>query len=329
MSQKTILVVGSHGFIGGYVCKALTDKGHKVVGIDSLLVYKPEQWKIHQKHMEYRHANQVDALEAFYRVDAAQPVELLEILDAHKPQIIINVGGNSVADQCKKNIGEALHSIYLLNANLLQCIKNLTFVERYTYISSSMIYGDFESDPQLEDSPKRPGDPYGAIKLGGEYLVESFNKQFNTPFTIIRPSAAYGPLDSNMRVSGIFISNASKGKPLRVSDPNEVLDFTYVEDLANGIVAASLSPGGLNQTFNMTRGHSRTILEFANEVVKYFPDVKIEIGQQAEHMPGLVRPKRGTLGMSKAHDLLGYVPHIDIEQGVKLYSVFWKEMHGN
>ena len=154
------------------------------------------------------------------------------------PASWINLGGTPVADVCKVNIDEAVSSIYLLNCNILQALKEYDALDRYVYASSSMAYGDFPSEPPDEDSPKRPKDPYGAIKLGGEALVESFHRQFDLPFVIIRPSAVYGPLDSNMRVTGIFMLNAHLGKPLRVNNRSEQLDFTYVEDTADGIVRA-------------------------------------------------------------------------------------------
>lgn len=326
-NAQTAVVVGSHGFIGAYVCRNLINLGWKVIGIDSLSMYKPENWQMHQKHFHTRQTELLPQLAEFYRVDASQAVEVIEILEQHKPQIVINVGGSSVADQCKKNIGEAVNSIYLLNANLLQCLKNLDSLNRYTYISSSMVYGDFDTKEPSEDSPKKPKDPYGAIKLGGEYLVESFNRQFDLPYTILRPSAVYGPLDSNLRVTGIFISNAFKGKPLQVNNPEECLDFTFVEDAAEGIVKASLHDNGKNQTFNMTRGAARTIHEFALEINKHVPNSEIVVGQKDEHMPGLVRPKRGTLSMNKSISLLGFQPKIDIEEGVERYVESWRRIH--
>lgn len=326
---RTALVVGSHGFIGSYISRLLIQLGWKVIGIDALFMYKPEQWDLYQRNFYYRQTELLTGLTKFYRIDASQAVEVLEILQMHKPEIVINVGGSSVADQCKSNIGEAVNSIYLLNANLLQCMKNLESLKRYTYISSSMVYGDFEDNEPTEESPKNPKDPYGAIKLGGEYLVESFNRQFQLPYTIIRPSAVYGPFDSNLRVTGIFMANAFQGIPLRVNDPQELLDFTFVEDVAQGIVHATTSDNGLNQTFNMTRGSARTIHEFAQEIKRHLPDTSVVVGQSDEHMPGLIRPKRGTLSMRKSVELLEYQPSRDIEYGVGKYVESWRRIYGN
>ena len=98
---------------------------------------------------------------------------------------------------------------------------------------------------------------------------------------IIRPSAVYGPLDSNMRVTGIFMLTAHLGKPLRVNDRSEQLDFTYVEDTADGIVRACTTKQALTETFNITRGESRTIEDLAIEIKKQFPLTEIQQGARS------------------------------------------------
>lgn len=323
------LVIGSSGFIGGYVCERLVAEGYEVVGVDNINLYKPNQWKMFMRHFEIRQSRQLQGLSAFYRMDAAQGAEIVKIIQKHKPNVVINLGGTSVADVCKVNIDEAVSSIYMLNCNLLQGLKEYDALDRYVYASSSMTYGDFPPEPPDEDAPKRPKDPYGAIKLGGEYLIQSFNRQFDLPYVIIRPSAVYGPLDSNMRVTGIFMLNAHQGKPLRVNDPHEQLDFTYVDDTADGIVRAATRPEALNETFNITRGESRTIDELAKAIQAQFPKVEIQYGAPPEHMQGLVRPNRGALNIEKARRLLGFNPSVSLPEGIEKYAREWRAIYGD
>lgn len=327
MAQRA-LVIGSSGFIGGYVCERLVEDGWEVIGVDNINLYKPNQWKMFMRHFEIRQTRQLKGLSAFYRMDAAQGGEIAKVISTHKPNVVINLGGTSVADVCKVNIDEAVSSIYLLNCNVLQALKAHDALDRYVYASSSMIYGDFPSHPPDEDAGKRPKDPYGAIKLGGEYLIQSFHRQFDIPYVVIRPSAVYGPLDSNMRVTGIFMLNAHLGKPLRVNDRTEQLDFTYVTDTADGIVRASTRKEALNETFNITRGESRTIEELAVEVQKHFPGITIEYGAAPEHMQGLVRPNRGALNIDRARRKLAFSPRISLPEGISLYAQEWRAIYG-
>ena len=326
--MSTALVIGSSGFIGGYVIERLIDGGWEVVGIDNVNLYKPQQWKLFMRHFEIRQTKQLKGLSAFYRMDASQGTELASVIAKHKPSLVLNLGGTPVADVCKFNIDEAVHSIYLLNSNVLQSLKQHDALERYVYISSSMVYGDFPPEPPEEDAPKRPKDPYGAIKLGGEALVQSFHRQFDLPFVIIRPSAVYGPLDSNMRVTGIFMLNAHLGKSLRVNDRSEQLDFTYVEDTADGIVRACTRKEALTETFNITRGEGRTIDELAIEIQKQFPAIEIQYGAPPEHMQGLVRPSRGALNIEKARRLLQFSPKVSLPEGIERYARQWRAIFG-
>lgn len=328
MNKRVALVIGSHGFIGGYVCQRLTHADWQVIGVDNINVYKPRQYRLFIRHYDIRQQQQIDKLSEFYRMDAAQGIEFNRLIAKHRPSVVINLGGTSVADVCKQNIDEAVSSIYLLNASVLQALKEYDGLDRYVYTSSSMVYGDFQTERPNEDAPKQPKDPYGAIKLGGELLVQSFHRQFDLPYVIIRPSAVYGPLDSNMRVTGIFMQNAHLGRPLRVNDPTEQLDFTYVEDTADGIVLASTRREALNETFNITRGEGHTIAELAQEVQRHFPGVPIQVGAEAEHMQGLVRPNRGALNIDKARRLLGYCPKHSLAEGIAKYAAAWRAIYG-
>jgi nucleoside-diphosphate-sugar epimerase len=324
--MKRAIVVGSHGFIGGYVCHRLISEGWEVVGVDNVNMYKPKNYQLFTRHFELRQQRLLKGLKEFYRMDASHGIEFSRVVQQHQPDLVINLGGTSVADVCKKNIDEAVSSIYLLNANILQSLKEHKALDRYVYVSSSMVYGDFTCERPDEDVPKQPKDPYGAVKLGGELLVQSFNRQFGLPYVIIRPSAVYGPLDSNMRVTGIFMLNAALGKPLKINDVKERLDFTFVEDTAEGIFLAATKKEAKNEVFNITRGEGRTIAELAEVIKTHFPQADIFMNSEAEHMEGLIRPQRGSLNIEKARRLLGYNPKYSLREGIQRYAEEWKRI---
>jgi len=193
-----------------------------------------------------------------------------------------------------------------------------------------MVYGDFVCERPDEDTEKAPKDPYGAIKLGAELLIQSFQRQFGIEYAIVRPSAVYGPLDSNLRVTGIFLRNAHQGKSLIVNDIEEKLDFTYVEDIAQGIYLAATHKNGRNEIFNVTRGEAISIHELAVEIVKHYPNTNIStIKEEDKQFPeGLIRPIRGALNIDKAVNLLGYKPKFSIENGIKSYVDSWRKIYG-
>jgi UDP-glucose 4-epimerase len=189
--------------------------------------------------------------------------------------------------------------------------------ERLVYVSSSMVYGDFVRVPVQEEDAKDPREVYGSMKLSGELLVRAFGRLFNIEYAIVRPSAVYGPTDNNRRVLGIFLENALLRKTLIVRGADNALDFTFVDDTAHGMLCAALHPKAAGKAFNITRGHGRTILEGANIIAKLVPGTRIEVQEHDKRMP-----VRGTLDVTRATTEIGYVPKMNIEDGLARYHAY-------
>ena len=125
-----------------------------------------------------------------------------------------------------------------------------------------MIYGDFAEIPNPETAIKNPKEIYGSLKLASEYIVNGYSKRYDINSIIIRPSAVYGPTDNNYRVIQKFIENILNKKKISVNNPrSNCLDFTYVEDLAEGIKLATLHNTENLDVFNLTRGDGRSLYE--------------------------------------------------------------------
>jgi len=184
------------------------------------------------------------------------------------------------------NIIDAIN--FMKNSN-----KNFKF-ERFIYFSSSMVYGDFKKPVVNEKSEKNPKDAYGIMKLAGEVVTEGLCKLHNIPYTIIRPSAVYGPKDMNRRVSQIFIESAFQNKEIYIQGKNEKLDFTYIKDLANGSILAARSKKGINEIFNITCGKGQTLLSYVIYLKKKFPNIKYVVKARDK-----TKPSRGTLSITK------------------------------
>ena len=141
-------------------------------------------------------------------------------------------------------------------------IKKKIKISRFVYFSSSMVYGDFKKSSVSENDNLNPKEIYGTMKLAGEIVTTGLCGFYKIPYTIIRPSAVYGPTDMNNRVSQIFIQKALNGENIKIQGKNEKLDFTYVEDLANGCISAATNKKGINQVFNITNGKAETLYKF-------------------------------------------------------------------
>ena len=197
-------------------------------------------------------------------------------------------------------------------------------IEHFIYFSSSMVYGHFTEESVNEESPCSPLGIYGALKYGGEKLVIAYNQVFDLPYTIVRPSALYGERCVSRRVGQIFIENALTGKDICISgDGSDQLDFTYIQDLVKGIELIITRKEGINETFNLTYGESRSLSDMAEIMKTHFPDLEINYTPKDN-----LTPDRGTLCVEKAKSLLGYVPECPLENGYVKYINWYKEFFG-
>jgi nucleoside-diphosphate-sugar epimerase len=184
-----------------------------------------------------------------------------------------------------------------------------------------MVYGDFKKVPIPEDCAKEPKEIYGGMKLAGEYMVKVYSQRYDMPYSIVRPSAIYGPTDNNRRVVGIFLTNAVKGEKIRAKNAEQtVLDFSFVEDVAKGIKLVTFSEKAHNQVFNITRGRGRTLKELLEVIMAVYPNSEIDYVEGDSF-----RPDRGALDIEKAKTLLGYLPTHDLEEGIVKYAEYLEE----
>jgi nucleoside-diphosphate-sugar epimerase len=316
-----ILVTGGLGLIGHNVVKRLQDQGHLV----SIMDIKTNYGIIPQDEIEYLMAERrkkIDADSYIYERDISDSKSVDHIFNVEQPEIVIHMA--SFPRQKVVNADPAWGSRVMSEGllNLLEA-SNKYEVRKFIYISSSMVYGDFSNDVK-EDYDCKPQGQYGILKLAGEWLVKDYTRRTNLVHTIIRPSAVYGPLDVEDRVISKFLLRAMRGDTLGVNGANETLDFTFVDDAADGIVAASLSDNTENKTYNITKSHSVTLLEAAQMALKIAGGGKLIVNDR-----DLDFPSRGALNIDAARKDFGYDPKVDVEEGFQKYydwlssSPFW------
>ena len=194
-------------------------------------------------------------------------------------------------------------------------------VNQVMFLSSSTVYGDFETPTVDENVRPKPYGIYANAKYMGERLIRTYNDQYGLGVTIVRPSALYGERCISRRVSQAFIENALMGKPLLLEGGGDGrLDFTYIDDLIDGMIramAAHEGPGSSN-TFNLTFGNARTILELADIVKSVVPKAILE-----ERPRDKIKPVRGTLSTKRAEEFLGFKAQWPLETGYKRYCEWY------
>jgi len=317
-----ILVTGGLGLIGHNVVNKLESLGHEIVIVDNKTTYG----LIPPDELSYLMLERIKKIKTtdIFSADITDYYALDEIINDDKPEVIIHLA--SFPRQKVVNVNPRAGSKTMSEGliNLLELAKKHK-VKRFVYISSSMVYGDFVDDVR-EDAICKPQGQYGIMKLAGEWLVKDYTRSSEIEHTIIRPSAVYGPLDVEDRVISKFILTALRNQTLKVNGANETLDFTYVDDAANGIVAATLSENAINKTYNITKSHSRTLKYAAELAVNIAGKGSIEIRDKDADFPS-----RGSLNIDAAKRDFGFNPKVDVEEGFKIYydwivnSPYWSK----
>jgi nucleoside-diphosphate-sugar epimerase len=250
-----------------------------------------------------------------YRIDIADRDGIAWLMREHRPNMVIHLASfpRQKVVNANPQSGSQIMSEGLLN--LLEA-SSQNQVNKFVYVSSSMVYGNFVDDPDgaHESHPTNPIGQYGIMKLAGEWLVQDYTRRTGMAHTIIRPSAVYGPLDVEDRVISKFLLSAMRNSVLNVNGGDECLDFTYVDDAARGIADAAVSDNTCNTTYNITRGHARSLLEAAKLCVAIAGGGHVQI-----RPPDTDFPTRGQLNIQRARFDFDYDPQVDIEQGFSEY----------
>lgn len=311
------IVTGGAGFIGHNVVNQLEQQGHTCIVIDNFTNYG----FIPYAEIDYLKEERLKKIKA--------QVINADINDYHLVNHIFEL--NSDADAVihlasfprQKAVGK---SPVVAGETMVPALINLLEssvkhgIEKFVYISSSMVYGDFNNDVTEEVKPNPQG-LYGIMKLTGEEIVKDYHRRGLIDYTIIRPSAVYGEYDVEDRVVSKFMLSAMRKETLYVNGANEVLDFTYVEDAAQGIVLAATKQEANNEIFNITRSSSKLY------TLKDAAILAVKIAGTNGHIDlrdrDLDFPSRGRLSIDKAINLLGYNPTVDVEEGFRRYHTWF------
>jgi nucleoside-diphosphate-sugar epimerase len=322
-----ILVTGGLGLIGHNVVAKLQARGEEVVIVDTKTTYGI----IPQNEIDYLMTERMKKIAPdtpIYAVGIEDADNLDAVFSEHKPEVVIHMA--SFPRQKVVNANPTWGAKVMIEGliNVCESAKKHK-VERVVYISSSMVYGDFV-DQVLEGDECCPIGQYGIMKLTGEDLVKDYQRRGAFDYAVIRPSAVYGPLDVEDRVVAKFMLAAMRGETLRVNGETETLDFTYVDDAADGIVAAATRIMARNNTYNITKSHSVSLLEAAEMIVKIVGKGNIDVNDKDPDFPS-----RGALNIDRAKIILGFDPKVDVEEGFRKYyewlstSSYWQAQLGN
>ncbi|MDX1662640.1 MAG: NAD-dependent epimerase/dehydratase family protein [Candidatus Promineifilaceae bacterium] len=314
-----VLVTGAAGFIGSHLAAKLAEReSYQVVGLDNFDdYYDPARKRANERRLN-RYANfqmvEADirdrqAMFALFKREQFDAVAHLAALAGVRnavayPELYVEVDYNGTQ-------------------NLMDAARE-SDVGNFVFASTSSVYGATEQFPFVETDPcDRPLQPYAAAKRAAEILGYSYHHLFGLNFTAIRFFTVYGPNGRPDMMAYKLADSIKKGREIPLYNNGEMYrDWTYVDDITDGVVAALQRPLGY-EIINLGRGEPVLLREFVS-LMESLAGAKANLVPTPKLAADVVRTYAD---IGKARRLLDYNPHISVEEGVRRFWE-WYDEHG-
>ena len=308
----TVLVTGAAGFIANRVARDLAAE-HKVVAIDNVNDYYDVRLKEHR-------IEALDGIE-FHRIDIENKAAMQPLFEENQFDAVVNLAARAGVRYSMENPHVYMTTNAHGSLNLLELMREFD-VKKYVLASTSSLYAG-QQMPFVESlAVNTPISPYAASKKAAEVMAYSYHFLFGIDVSVVRYFTVYGPAGRPDMSIFRFIQWIDQGVPIELfGDGSQSRDFTYVDDIASGTIAA-LKPVGY-EIINLGGGNRPISM---NTVIATLEDLlgkKAKINYRDFHKADL---KSTWADISKAKNLLGWEPKISLQEGLE-NSVKWYVDH--
>jgi UDP-glucuronate 4-epimerase len=326
----TVLVTGAAGFIGFHVCRALLDRGERVVGIDDLNDYYDVALKEARR----------DALTgskgfAFVQGDIAAPGVLADLFRKHKGiDRVVSLAAQAGVRYSIDHPEPYVHTNVVGHLHVMEACRHAPGFQHLVYASSSSVYGANDKLPfAVEDRVDAPVSLYAATKRAAELMSRTYAHLYKLPQTGLRFFTVYGPWGRPDMSAYLFTQAILAGRPIRVFNHGEMRrDFTYIDDIVAGVLAALDRPPASDgaagapphRLYNLGNNRSEALMDFIAAIEK-------ACGRKAEiafegMQPGDVPETYADIEASRRD--LGFAPTTTIAEGVPKFVAWFRDYHG-
>ncbi len=313
-----ILVTGAAGFIGAATCEALLRRGDTVVGVDNLNdYYSPALKRARLDRLTPQ------AHFSFHMVDIADHEALLRAA-AGRFDLIVHLAAQAGVRYSIENPFAYSRANLEGHLSVMELARKIA-VPHFVYASSSSVYGANRKVPFAEDDrTDEPVSFYGATKKANEAMAAAYARLYAIPMTGLRFFTVYGPWGRPDMACLIFTEKMLKGEPVELYNEGRMArDFTYIDDIVDGVLAAAARPPGEAEAFHrlFNLGNDRP-----EELTTLVALLEKELGLAARRtLTGMQKGdvERTWADISKARALLGYAPKVALADGVAR-TVAWR-----
>ena len=313
---KKYLVTGAAGFIASQVCSQLLDQGNKVVGVDNLNDYydvRLKEWRLQQLE-NHRNAQNFH----FEKLDIENQESLKSLFKNQGPfDAVLNLAARAGVRYSIENPYVYLSTNAEGTLNLLECMRD-NECKKFVYASTSSLYAG-QKMPFTEDlAVNEPLSPYAASKKTGELMAYSYHKLYQMDVSVVRYFTVFGPASRPDMSPYRFIKWIAEGETIQMfGDGSQSRDFTYVDDIARGTIAAIQDVG--YEIINLGGGRNPVSLNTIIEKLESLIGKKAVINYKPFHIADLMET---WADIDKAKNLLSWEPKVSLDEGLEK-SVYW------
>ena len=318
------LVTGGTGFVGANIVRNLARNGHQVVSFD---INSPDQ-------MVHDFMGESSGRITFVRGDIVDRASVAQLAGSHSIDKIVHAAVYTVNRQALEI--ERSRDVVAINvegtANLLELARTQQ-VDRFIYVSSGAVYGDALAGDQTlnEDTPPQPNNLYGMTKFASEMITRRYGELHGFSTASVRLSTPYGPMErvtGHRAVMSVFYDwtgQAVRGESITAEDMDQGRDYTYIEDIADGLRAVLDAPSLPHGVYNLTTGIWVTFQQILDQVVDLSPSTQViaPTSSQLKALGGSYG--RGPLSGHRLFNDLGWTPKYNLKTGLAEYLQWRKD----
>jgi len=304
MADK-VLVTGAAGFIGSNLAKALCKKDYHVIGVDCFTDYYPREIKEKNLSSLKNEQNFEFIEENLSTYDIPKLLQGVSVVYHEAAQAGVRYSWDHFQKYIDNNI--------IATQRLLEACK--TDKQRVVFASSSSVYGNAKARPVKETTPLNPISPYGVTKVACEELLKIYNEAHKIPAVILRYFTVYGPKQRPDMAINIFAHKIMNGEEFEIfGDGSQSRDFTYVDDITAGTIAAGESSKEFG-IYNLSGGSTVTVKGLVDKLGDLLG--KVPKYKNIEEQKGDVKNTHADI--SKAKKNLCYKPSTSLDNGLQKY----------
>jgi UDP-glucuronate 4-epimerase len=320
----SVLITGAAGFIGFHVARTLLDRGERVIGIDNLNDYYDVSLKEARLAKLRERRNFI-----FAKANVADRDRIFDLVESHLDlRDVIHLAAQA-------GVRHSLQDPYCyIDANvmgtlvMLEAARRVRGLRGLVYASSSSVYGANTKQPfSVDDRVDHPVSLYGATKRSCELMAESYSRLYGLPTTGLRFFTVYGPWGRPDMAAYLFTRAILAGEPIQVFNEGRMArDFTYIDDIVAGVVAAADRPAvaGEHRIYNLGNHRPEQLLDFIGVLERLLGRTATK--RLLPMQPGDVPASYADIETARRD--LGFEPRATIETGLAAFVEWYRQYHG-